>query len=188
MASAWGPHLQQVVGKPVSVSRGSGGGQKLRAVGGGSMHKLPCALPGRNVVLSPFVARRSTAGTVVPGTYSTFVLALGGGPRSRVARPVVVAVCACSKTDRIPHAIPHRSAVGVRFVLSRFASDFPGPICWATLRAAGRGRGVCLLVGGPASSTVAVAPNARKLCDSPLQLQMQFIMSQGNGMSSAHDQ
>ena len=71
MASAWGPHLQQVVEVPVSASRGSGGGQKLRAVGGGSIHKLPCALPGSNVVLSLLGARRSTAGTVVPATYST---------------------------------------------------------------------------------------------------------------------
>ena len=68
MASAWGPHLQQVVGVPVSVSCGSGGGQKLRSVGGGSIHMLLCALPGRNVVLSPLGARRSTAGTMVPST------------------------------------------------------------------------------------------------------------------------
>ena len=71
MASAWGQHLQQVVGVLVSLLCGSGGRQKLRAVGGGSMHKLPRALPGRNVVLSPLAARRSTAGTVAPGTYST---------------------------------------------------------------------------------------------------------------------
>ena len=71
MAGAWGPHLQHVVGVPVSLSRGSGGGQKLRAVGGGSIHKLPRALPGCNVVLSPLGARRSTAGTLAPGTYST---------------------------------------------------------------------------------------------------------------------
>ena len=71
MASAWGPHLQQVVGVPVSLSCGSGGGQKGRAVGGGSIHKLPLALPGRNVALGPLGARRSTAGTVAPGTYST---------------------------------------------------------------------------------------------------------------------
>ena len=44
---------------------------KLRAVGGGSIHKLPRALPGGNVVLSPLGARRSTARTVAPGTYST---------------------------------------------------------------------------------------------------------------------
>ena len=43
MASAWGPHLQQVVAVPVSASGDSGGGQKL-----------PCALPGCHVVLSPF--------------------------------------------------------------------------------------------------------------------------------------
>ena len=71
MASTWGPHLEQVVGVPVSACRGSGGGQKMRAVGGGSIHKLPCALPGRNVVLSPLGPRRSTARTLVPGTYST---------------------------------------------------------------------------------------------------------------------
>ena len=71
MASAWGQHLQQVRGVPVSASLGSGGGQNLHAVGGGSIHKLPCALPGRNVVLRPLGARRSTAGTLVPSTYST---------------------------------------------------------------------------------------------------------------------
>ena len=71
MASAWGPHLQQVVGLPVSEFRGGGGGQKLRAVGSGSIHRLPCTLPGRNVLFSPLGARRTTAGTVVPGTYST---------------------------------------------------------------------------------------------------------------------
>ena len=71
MASAWGPHLQQVVGVPVSLSCDSAGGQKGRAVGGGSIHRLLRTLPGRNVALSPLGARRSTAGTVVPGTYST---------------------------------------------------------------------------------------------------------------------
>ena len=71
MATAWGPHLQQVVGVPVSLSCDSGGGQKGRAVGGGSIHKLPRALAGRKVVLSPLGARRSTAGTVALGTYST---------------------------------------------------------------------------------------------------------------------
>ena len=71
MASAWGPHLQQVVGVPVSACCASSGGQKLRAVGGGSIHKLPRAPPGRNVVLSPLGARRSTAGTVAPRAYST---------------------------------------------------------------------------------------------------------------------
>ena len=40
MASAWGPHLQQVVGVPVSLSCGSAGGQEGRAVGGGSIHKF----------------------------------------------------------------------------------------------------------------------------------------------------
>ena len=71
MARAWGPHLQQVVGVPVSLSCDSGGGQKRCAVAGGSIHKLPRALPGRNVALSPLGARRSTAGTVAPGTYTT---------------------------------------------------------------------------------------------------------------------
>ena len=70
MASAWGPHLQQVVGVPVSLSCDSGGGQKGRAVGGSRIHKLPPALPGRNVALNPLGASRSTAGTVAPGTYS----------------------------------------------------------------------------------------------------------------------
>ena len=45
-----------------------GGGQKGRAVGGGSIHSLPPALPSRNVVFSPLGAKRSTAGTVAPGT------------------------------------------------------------------------------------------------------------------------
>ena len=71
MASAWGSHLQQVVGLPVSLFCDSGGGQKGRAVGGSSIHKLPPALPGRNVALSLLGARRSTGGTVAPGTYST---------------------------------------------------------------------------------------------------------------------
>ena len=71
MASAWSPHRQQVVGVPVSLFCDSGGGQKGRAVGGGGIHRLPPALPGRNVVFSPLRARRSTAGTVAPGTYFT---------------------------------------------------------------------------------------------------------------------
>ena len=71
MASAWGPHIQQVVGLPVSLSCDGGGGQKGCAVGRGSIHKLLRALPGCNVALSPLGARRSTGGTVAPGTYST---------------------------------------------------------------------------------------------------------------------
>ena len=71
MASAWGPHLQQVAGVPVSLSCDSGGGQKGRAVGGGSIHKRPRALPGRNVALSPLGARRSAAGTMALVTHST---------------------------------------------------------------------------------------------------------------------
>ena len=69
VASARGSNLQQVVGVPVSLSCDSGGGQKGLAVGGGSIHKLPPALPGRKVVLSPLRARRSTAATVALGTY-----------------------------------------------------------------------------------------------------------------------
>ena len=72
MARAWDSHVQQVLGVPVSLSCDSGGGQKGRAVGGVSIHKLPRALPGRNVALSQLGARRSTAGTVVLGTYSTY--------------------------------------------------------------------------------------------------------------------
>ena len=64
MASAWGPHLQQVVKVPVSLSCDSGGGQKGHAVGGGTIHKLPRALPGHKVVLSPLGSRGDTAGTV----------------------------------------------------------------------------------------------------------------------------
>ena len=59
------------MGMPVRLSCSSGGAHKGRAVGGGSIHKLPRALPGRNVALSLLGARRSTAGTVAPGTYST---------------------------------------------------------------------------------------------------------------------
>ena len=76
MASAWGPHLQQVVAVPVRLSCDSGGEEKGHAVGGGSIHKLPRALPGRNLAFSPLGARRSTARTIVPGTYST----CSGGP------------------------------------------------------------------------------------------------------------
>ena len=71
VASAWGPHLEQVVRVPVGASSGSGGRQKLHAVGNGSIRKLPCALPGCNLVLSPLGAMMSTTGIVVPGTYST---------------------------------------------------------------------------------------------------------------------
>ena len=71
MASARGPHLQQVMQVPVSLFCDSGGGQKGRAVGGGSIHKLPRALPGGKAVLSPLGARKSTAGTVVLDTHST---------------------------------------------------------------------------------------------------------------------
>ena len=38
---------------------------------GGTIHKLPRALPGRNVALSPLGARRSTGGTMAPSTYTT---------------------------------------------------------------------------------------------------------------------
>ena len=41
------------------------------AVGGGGIHQLPRARPGRKVVLSPLGERRSIAGTVALGTYST---------------------------------------------------------------------------------------------------------------------
>ena len=71
MASAWGPHLQQVAGVPVSLSCDSGGGQKGRTVGAGSIQKLPRALPGRNMALSPLGANGSNAGTVAPGIYFT---------------------------------------------------------------------------------------------------------------------
>ena len=86
MASAWGPHIQQVVGVPVSLSCDSSGRQKLHAVGGGSIHKLPRALPGCKGVLSPLAA--STAGTVAL-VHTPFVPAAGGWPGSRVMGPVV---------------------------------------------------------------------------------------------------
>ena len=41
------------------------------------------------------------------------VSAAGGDPGSRVVGPVVAAVCACAKTDRMPQVLPHRSALGV---------------------------------------------------------------------------
>ena len=48
---ALGAHISSKWWRCLSdASPGSGGRQKLRAVGGGSIHKLPCALPGRNVV------------------------------------------------------------------------------------------------------------------------------------------
>ena len=71
MASASGPHRQQVVGMPGSGSCGHGGGLNLHAVGGGSIHKLPCALLGRKVTLRPLGANRRTAGVVASGTYPT---------------------------------------------------------------------------------------------------------------------
>ena len=49
MASAWGPHHHNVAGVPVSGSCGNGCGLNLRAVGEGSIHNLPCDLPGRRV-------------------------------------------------------------------------------------------------------------------------------------------
>ena len=71
MASTPGAHLQQVVGVPVSLSCDSDGGREGRAVGGGTIHKLLRAQPGRNGALSALGARRSTAGSMAPGTYST---------------------------------------------------------------------------------------------------------------------
>ena len=105
MARAWGPRLQQVVGVPVSPSRGSGVGQKMRVVGGGSIKKLACALRGCNVVLSPLGARRSTGGTLVPDTYS---ICSGGRwwawfPRAGVRG--CGCLCVLRKTDRMPFLI-----------------------------------------------------------------------------------
>ena len=71
MASAWGPHRQHVVGMPVSASCGNGSGLNLRAAGGGSIHKVPCALPGRRVTLRMLYANTQTVGVVVSGTYPT---------------------------------------------------------------------------------------------------------------------
>ena len=70
-ASAWGPHLQHVVGVPVSGSCGNSGRWNLRALVGGSIHKLPCALPRHRVTLRPLGARRKTAGMVAFRTYPT---------------------------------------------------------------------------------------------------------------------
>ena len=64
--------------------------------------------------------------------HTPLVPAAGGGPGSRVAGPVVVAACACSKTGFMPHVLPHQSTVGVRFVWLRCACDFAGPTSWAT--------------------------------------------------------
>ena len=71
VASAWGPHREHVMGVPVGGFCGSGVGWNLPALGGGSIHKLPCALPGRRVTFRPLGVRRRTAGTVAPGTYPT---------------------------------------------------------------------------------------------------------------------
>ena len=71
MASTWGPHRQHVMGVPFSGSCGRGGGRNLRAVGGGSIRRLPCALPRGRVILSPLGATRRTAGTVASGTHCT---------------------------------------------------------------------------------------------------------------------
>ena len=74
MASALG--RQHVVNMPVSGSFCNGSGQNLRAMGGGSIHKLPCALPGLGMTLRPLGANKRSAGTVVSGTYAT----CSGGP------------------------------------------------------------------------------------------------------------
>ena len=71
VASAWAPHPQQVLGMPVSGSCGNGSGRNVRAVDGSSIHKLPCALPGRRVTLRLLGANRRTAGTVFSTTYAT---------------------------------------------------------------------------------------------------------------------
>ena len=149
MASAWGPHLQQVVGVPVGLSCDSDGGQKGRDVGGGSIHKLPRALPGRNVALSALGARRSTAGTVEPGTYSTCSSCLwwawfprgGPGGSGRL----------CMFQNRLYASRPHRSVGGARFGWPQCACGSPGVICWVTPGVVGMGRGVCPPVGGLAS-------------------------------------
>ena len=69
VATACGPHRQHMVSMPVSGSCGNGGGQNLRALGWGSIHKLPCSLPDRRVTLRPLGANGRTASTVVSGTY-----------------------------------------------------------------------------------------------------------------------
>ena len=150
MASAWGPHLEQVMGMPVRLSCDSGGGQKGRAVGGGSIHKLPRALPGRNGALSPLGARRST---LAPWhrVHTPLAPVDGGGPGSLAVGPVAVAACACSKTGYTPHVLPHPSVGGVRFVWPRCACDFRGVTSWATPGVAGMRRGVCPPVGRLAS-------------------------------------
>ena len=76
MASACSSHHQHVVGVPVSGSCCNSGGWNLRAVGGGSIHKLPCVLPGRRVTLRLLGASRRTASRVASGTYPT----CSGGP------------------------------------------------------------------------------------------------------------
>ena len=134
---------EKVVGVPVSFSCDSGRGQKGRAVGGGSIHKLPRALPCRKVVLSPLGARKSTAGSVAPDTYST----CSGGrwwawlPRGGRG----------GKTGCTPHVLPQRSVVRVRVMWLRCACDFAGLTCWDNPGVVGRGRCVCPPAGGPAS-------------------------------------
>ena len=131
MASAWGPHLQQVVGVPVSLSCDSGGGQKGRALGGGIILKLPRALPGRNVALSSWAL-----GGVPLAPWHRVHIPLapvaGGRPGSLAVGPVVVAVCACSKTGCTPHVLPHLSVGGAPFGWPHGACGSPGVICWAT--------------------------------------------------------
>ena len=71
MASVWGPHRPHVLGVPVSGSCGSAGGWNLRAVGAGTIRKLPCALLGQRVTLRPLVVRRGNAGMVASWAYPT---------------------------------------------------------------------------------------------------------------------
>ena len=94
-------------GMPVSGSCGSGRGLNLRALGGGSIHKLPCALPGRRLTLRPLGANRRTAGPVVSGTYPTY-----SGGRWWAWISVVRAVCECSRADCMLHGFLHRWVLG----------------------------------------------------------------------------
>ena len=120
------PYLQQVVGVPVSLSCDSGGGQKGRAVGGGSIHKLPPALPGRNVALSLLGARRSTAGTVASATYSTCSGGRWWAWFPRVGPWQWPFVCV-PKQACTPHGLPHLLVGGARFAHVVLQECFLGP-------------------------------------------------------------
>ena len=141
------PHREHLMGVPVSGSRGNRGGLKLRAVGGGSINKWPCVLPGGRVTLRPLGA---VGGLPVswPPERTPPVPALGGGPGFFTGGSVVEASCVGSRTDCMRHGPPHRWLAGGRLRLLPYVGGFPELICWAHRAAAGRGRDGCPPAGG----------------------------------------